>query len=403
MNDMDAVNRYVSIWQGHIKTLAEDIGPRGSTTEKEKEASEYCERTFKQLNLDPLMETFESAKSIYHPHLLASIFMLLAFLIYPLLGRTSAAIAALLSLISLASQLLELSFRDNPFRRLVPKGSSQNVISILPPKKEHKQDLILIGHVDSHRTPLIFRSPTWVKLYQTFTTIAFILGVLQVFLYLIGTITLWRWIWPVTILSALGSVTLAAICIQADRTPFSAGANDNASSTGLLLTLARHIQEEPLNHTRVWLVCTGCEEVQHYGAIDFFHRHRSMLVNPVAVVFEMIGCAGPSWLTKEGIIIPFHSDQHLVQLAEQIAEMHPQLGAYPSQIQGGNTEMADALRVGIPAITLCGMGPKGEMPYWHQVQDTYDKMDLEVMARAYEFGWKYITAIDSYIPQTSTT
>jgi hypothetical protein len=57
--------------------------------------------------------------------------------------------------------------------------------------------------------------------------------------------------------------------------------------------------------------------------------------------------------------------------------------------------MADALRVGIPAITLNGMGSKGEMPYWHQVEDTFDKMDPEVMARAYEFTWEYIKAIDS--------
>lgn len=398
MSDTTTKDHFLSIWLGHVKALAEDIGPRGSTTEKEKEASDYCQQVFRNLHLTPQMETFISAKSIYHPHLLASLFMLLAFVLYPLYGRTSAALAALISLIAFASQLLELSFRDNLFRRLVPKGDSQNVIAVMPPENELIQDLVLIGHVDSHRTPLIFRSPNWVKVYQAFTTIVFVLGLTQVLLYIIGNFTLWRWIWPVTILSALGSATLAAICIQADRTPFSSGANDNASSAGLLLALAQHFQNEPLQNTRVWLVCTGCEEVQHYGAIDFFRRHTSKLKNPVAVVFEMLGCAGPSWLTKEGIIIPFQSDRKLVQMAEQIAEAHPHLGAYASQIKGGNTEMADALRVGIPAITLNGIGPKGEMPYWHQVEDTYDKMDPEVMARTYEFTWEYITAIDSTLP-----
>jgi hypothetical protein len=402
MSDTTTKDHFLSIWLGHVKALAEDIGPRGSTTEKEKEASDYCQQVFRNLHLTPQMETFISAKSIYHPHLLASLFMLLAFVLYPLYGRTSAALAALISLIAFASQLLELSFRDNLFRRLVPKGDSQNVIAVMPSEQEFVQDLVLIGHVDSHRTPLIFRSPNWVKVYQAFTTIVFVLGSTQVLLYIIGNFTLWRWIWPVTILSALGSATLAAICIQADRTPFSAGANDNASSAGLLLALAQHFQNEPLQNTRVWLVCTGCEEVQHYGAIDFFRRHTSKLKNPVAVVFEMLGCAGPSWLTKEGIIIPFQSDRKLVQMAEQIAEAHPHLGAYASQIKGGNTEMADALRVGIPAITLNGMGPKGEMPYWHQVEDTYDKMDPEVMARTYEFTWEYIRAIDSTLPQISS-
>ena len=399
MSNTPTKDHFLSIWLGHVKALAEDIGPRGSTTLEEKEASDYCQQVFRNLHLTSQMETFISAKSIYHPHLLASLFMLLAFVLY--YGRTSAALAALISLIAFASQLLELSFRDNLFRRIVPKGDSQNVIAVMPPENEHMQDLVLIGHVDSHRTPLIFRSPTWVKVYQAFTTIVFVLGSTQVLLYIIGSFTLWSWIWPVTILSALGPATLAAICIQADKTPFSAGANDNASSAGLLLALAGLFQNEPLQNTRVWLVCTGCEEVQHYGAIDFFRRHTSGLKNPVAVVFEMLGCAGPSWLTKEGIIIPFKSDHNLVQLAEQMADAHPHLGAYASQIKGGNTEMADALRVGIPAITLNGMGPKGEMPYWHQIEDTYDKMDPEVMARTYEFTWEYITAIDSTLPQMS--
>ncbi len=145
-----------------------------------------------------------------------------------------------------------------------------------------------------------------------------------------------------------------AMCIQADRTPFTAGANDNASAVGLVLTLAETLRSAPLQHTRVWLVCTGCEEVQHYGAIDFFRRHRDALQRPTAIAFEMLGCDGPSWLTREGIVVPFHADPGLVRLAEEIAAQRPELGAYPAQINGGNTEMADALRLGIPAITISG-------------------------------------------------
>ena len=101
--------------------------------------------------------------------------------------------------------------------------------------------------------------------------------------------------------------------------------------------------------------------------------------------------------TKEKVVILAGIKGNGFILAERIAKVNPHLGAYPSQIKGGNTEMADALRVGIPAITLNGMGPKGEMPYWHQAEDTFDNMDPEVMARAYEFAWEYITAIDSML------
>ena len=392
-------SHYTESWLGHVRCLAVDIGPRGSTTEGERRGAEYCQNTLNQAGLSAQRETFTSARSIFLPHLLAAVMMLAAFVVYPLGGRVSAAIAALIALVSLSSELLELSFRDNLFRRLVPKAPSQNIVATVQPSGEHRQDLVLIGHVDSNRTPLVFSTPRWVSVYQAFTTVAFVLFLAQALLYVLGTITQWTWIWPVSIPSAVGALLLAAMCIQADRTPFSAGANDNATGAGLVLALAGHLQAEPLQHTRVWLVCTGCEEVQHYGAIDYFRRHRAELHNPVALIFETLGCAGPAWLTQEGIIVPFHADKDLLALAEQLSADHPEWGAYPTQIKGGNTEMADALRVGIPAITFMGMEPHGELPYWHQVGDTFDKMDPEVMERTYAFIWAFAQALDAGVGQ----
>ena len=99
--------------------------------------------------------------------------------------------------------------------------------------------------------------------YQAFTTVAFVLFAVQVLLYILGAITLWPWVWLSSIPSAIGALLLAAMCLQADLKPFTAGANDNATAAGLILTLGEQLLEVPLKHTRVWLVCTGCEEVQH--------------------------------------------------------------------------------------------------------------------------------------------
>lgn len=389
--------RYTESWLQHVRYLATEIGPRGSTTEGERRGSEYCQGILDHLGLSAQMEVFTSARSIYLPHLLAAVMMLIAFGIYPFAGRVGAGIAALLVLVSLASDLLELGFRDNLFRWLVPKAPSQNVVATIQPTGEHHQDLVLVGHVDSHRTPLVFKTQRWVSVYQAFTTVAFALFLCQAVLYVLGTVAQWSWIWPASIPSAVGALLLVAMCFQADRTPFSAGANDNATGSGLVLALAGHLRAEPLRHTRVWLVCTGCEEVQHYGAIDFFRRHRADFCDPVTVVLESLGCAGPAWLTREGIVVPFCADGDLVALAQELSDEHPEWGAYPAQVKGGNTEMADALRVGIPAITFLGMGPRGETPYWHQVEDTFDKMDPKVMERAYAFIWAFVQALDARV------
>lgn len=387
-------NSCVESWREHIRVLAEKIGPRGSTTEGERRGSEYCEQVLDRLGLAPQVERFRSARSIYHPHLFAAIALLIAFIIYPLAGRATASIAALISVVALLSQVMELGLRDNLLRRIVPKGPSQNVVATVRPSEKHEQDLVLVGHVDSHRTPIIFSTKRWLLAYMIFTAVGFATFSAQVVLYILGAATQWGWIWPVSIPSAVSAILLVAMCVQADSTPFNRGANDNASGAGLVLALAERLREKPLQHTRVWLVCSGCEEVQHYGATDFFRRHRADFHNPVSLVFDSIGCAGPAWLTKEGIVIPFYSDRDLVALAEKVAADQPELEARPTRIIGGNTEMADALRARIPAITLCGIGLNRRLPYWHQAGDTFDKIDSQVLARTYAFASAFMQALD---------
>ena len=384
----------VATWLAHIRALAVDIGPRGSTREGERKGAEYAKTQFEKLGLKPTWEPFKSARSIFQPHLVGSLLMLLAFAIFPLGGRMTAIIATLLSILVLVSELQELGFQDNFYRRILPKGDSQNVHAIVQPASEHRQDLILVGHLDSQRTPLIFRTPGWVKTYDRFTTILFVTFILQVVLYALVIFFPWNWIWYATIPTAICAVLLAALCIQADSTPFTAGANDNATAAGLVLTLAEKFTKDPLQHTRVFAVCTGCEEVQHYGMIDWYKRHRTELKSPRALVFEMLGCAGPAWLTREGIIVPFKADAEMVALIERLARDHPEWGAYETKISGGNTEMADAVRAKVPAITLFGMTREGVAPYWHQTGDTYDKMDPVVMEKTWAVVNAFIQELD---------
>lgn len=232
------------------------------------------------------------------------------------------------------------------------------------------------------------------KLYDRFTFLAFAAFILQAILYTLATFFGWSWVWYVTIFSALCALILVAMCIQAEWTPFTAGANDNATAVGMVLTLTEELMHQPLQHTRVWAVVTGCEEVQHYGMIDFYKRYLSELKNPRAVVFEMLGCAGPAWVTREGIVVPFYSDPQMVALAERLSSENPHWGAYPARISGGNSELSDAVRFGVPGITFFGLTPDGEAPYWHQRGDTFDKMKPEIMEKTWQMVWAFIGCLD---------
>ncbi|MGE5375377.1 MAG: M28 family metallopeptidase [Bacteroidota bacterium] len=394
MSHPTSIHPQVSTWLEHVRVLSVDIGPRPPTRQGEREGAEYAHDQFKTLGLDPVWETFRSARSIFLPHVIGAGLMLAAFFIYPLGGRLTATIAALLSILVLVSELQELGFRDNLYRRILPKGESQNVHAVIQPAGEHKQDLVLVGHMDSQRTPFIFRSPRHVYVYDKLTTVFFITFIAQTLLYALSIFVPWSWAWYATIPTAISALLMIAMFAEADFTPFTAGANDNASAVGMVLTLAEYFKWNPLQNTRVLAVCTGCEEVGHFGMIDFYRRHRRELKHPKAVVFEMLGCAGPTWLTKEGIIVPFKADPDLVKMVEKLAADHPEWQARASHVSGGNSEMADAVRFKVPAITFFGLSPQGIPPYWHQKADTFDKMDPEVMERTWNLTTALIHRID---------
>lgn len=384
----------VTIWLKHIRALAVEIGPRGPTQPGERQGALYASAQFESLGLHPTVETFKSARSGFHTPLLCSILMLVAFIIFPLGDRLTAILAALLSIFAVASELMELGGMDNPLRRVTPKGESQNVFAVIPPSGEHTQDLVLVGHLDSQRTGIIWSTPRWVKTYNIFIMVAFVTFIIQVIVYSLAIFVPFAWAWYISILTAASAILLMLMLLQIDSTPFTSGANDNASGAGMVLAQAAQLTMHPLQNTRVFAVCTGCEEAQHYGIMDFYKRHQSEFKKPNALVFEMLGCVSPAWLLKEGIIVPVTADPSLVRMAEQLAAMHPEWDAHPASVSGGNTETVDSLRCKIPAMTITGATREGFTPYWHQLSDSYDKMNPELMEKTWIFTNAMIQAID---------
>ncbi len=392
-------------WRGHIRVLAEEIGPRGSTREGEHRAASYCAEVLSSLELAPRVETFQSAVTIYGLHLAVAGGMLLSYLVYPLGGRIGAAVALALALVAVGSQSLELLFLDNPIRRLLPRAPSQNIVATILPSGEHRQDLILMGHLDTNHAALIFRSTGWINFWRVAATTIYFNFVALVVLYAVGLATQSPLIWPwLTFPGAICALVLGGLMLEGELAPFSHGANDNATAAGLVLALGERLRAEPLTHTRVWLVCTGCEEVKHYGAQDFYRRHRAELVKPRALVLEMLGRDGPGYLVRESTINLFttRASPEMIALAEAVAQQHPELAAHPTQVGGGHTEMVDAIRAGVPAITVIGIDEggtrfayDGPALYWHHKDDVFANLIPQVLDRNYAFVWALVEAIEA--------
>lgn len=400
------VTARVAVWLEHVRALAEGIGLRLPTSRGEAKAAEYCRDTLSSLGYDPKTEEFPSTGSVFMPHLVAASLFLLAFVVYPLFPPVSRYLALAVTSFALFSETMEITLRPHPVQMVLPKRPSRNVLAVAEPAggpgsaqaTAPAQDIVVIGHMDSQHTPIIFSSKGWMAAYRLYSTLAFVAFVIQEFLYVGGAFGGWTWAWPASAATAFMALLLVALTLQAELSPSTHGANDNATAAGLVLTLAEDLRRRPLGRSRVWLVCSGSEEALHEGAKSFFARHKGELQNPRAVVLEMLGCAGPAWLIKEGFVLPLPSHPSLRRVAERVAASNADLGAHGSVLVGGVTEMSDAILAGVPAITLIGLGPDGSTPYWHQPADTVDKIDASpggAMERNYRFVKAFLEAVDA--------
>lgn len=380
----------------HIRYLAKTIGPRGSTTAKEAEAARYAAQVLQEAGLEPVIEPFISARSAWYPYALFSGVMLVGELMFWIGGRWGAIVALVLAVLALASVLLELAFRPNPLRWLLPKGRSQNVWARLQPRGEVREHVVLLGHLDTHRTPLVFSTDRWVKLFNVLVPVGLVSSLLLMILFAIG-IAAMGWLWRVLSLPfALILLGIFLLTLQADFTPYTAGANDNASGAGVVLSTAERLKKEPLAHTAVWAVLSGCEEVGCYGADAFAQAHRDELGKAAWITLDSVGGAGSSlgYMTSETFLLTSRSDPNLLALAKDIAARHPELDAQAYAFRGAYTEGVIGCKHGFRVLTLGGYKRGGALPEWHRPTDVVENLDPQVVARAETFLWELLQGID---------
>jgi hypothetical protein len=379
----------------HIHYLTEVIGPRGSTRPEERQAAEYAQGVLRDVGIEDVrVEGFESASSAWRPYAVCAFLALLAVAIYPWAGRVSALAAALLSALAFRWAYRELNFTDNAIRRLLPKGRSQNVVGVIPPDGETEKRVVLIGHLDSHRTPLLFRTTLMVYVFMAVVALSFVSLGVNALLYLLGALTGWPLLYTLSWGPAGLALIVLLLCLQADLTPYTKGANDNASAVGVNLSLAERLMGEPLQRTEVWVLCSGCEEVGCYGMLAFLKAHKEKLGQAYFINLEGVGIGRLYYASREGMTRAYRSHPELVAVAEKVGGRRPGLMAGPRVLPAGYTETGVVVKEGLKGITLVALSPQGFLPYWHQRGDTINKLKEETLAKAHEFVWEMMREID---------
>lgn len=380
----------------HLRALAQGIGPRGSTTPQEREASRYVQRHLEASGLETHWEPFRAPVSGWRPFALAAGVGLVSLALALTGSRVAAALAALLMSTATASVFLEMYFRPNALRALVPKGDSQNVWARVPAAGSALRRVVLVAHVDTHRTPWVFTSPARLTLFRITTTLGVAAFVIASLLF-----TALAFLGP----SGAGAgplllpvfLAVLALTLQPDGTPFTEGANDNASGLAVVLSLAGRLAREPLERTEVIVLASGCEEVGSYGAQAFLARHGELLEDAYAISIDNVGGrgAGPCYTSVEGMVVPLRPAPALVAAAERVAASHPELGAYARPYTTLHTDATAFMSRGVRSLSFVGLTPDGVIPNWHQRSDTLEHVDLASVERTETFVLALLRDLDA--------
>ncbi len=381
----------------HVRHLAGSIGPRGTGTAGERAAAEHAGRHLADLGLDVHVEPFSAPVSGWRGFAIAAATALLASAAFVSGGRFGAAVGGVVLTVATVSVFLEMYFRPNPLRALVARVESRNVWASVRPVEPPAARVVLVAHLDTHRTPWAFRSPARLTLFRVATAVGIVAFVLGAALFLAGTLVdLGPWRWTVATLAPVYALVLA-LTWPTDRTPYTAGANDNASGVGVVLSLARRLASAPLARTEVSLLLSGAEEVGSYGAQAFVARHRRELADALVVSIDNVGGrgTGPCFTTVEGMVWPLRPDGGLLAHARGLAAERTDLGAYERPYTTLHTDATCFMAAGVRSLSFVGLTPAGVIPDWHTVHDVVERVDPDAVARVEAFVWALLHRIDA--------
>ncbi|MDB4953345.1 MAG: putative cell wall-binding domain [Myxococcales bacterium] len=168
------------------------------------------------------------------------------------------------------------------------------------------------------------------------------------------------------------------------------GSSDNGSGVAELLAVAlRRTQHAKPRYTIVFVAYDG-EEIGLYGGYDYLHEHKIIGKDPILAFLNL---ESPS-ANNPDIAGLVHSNQPKLDDALQKAHLRQLYGVYAglevvAQLFGGiiPTDIQGAYRTGVPTVTTAVTNP-----YYHTMEDTPDKVDLQLLADSAD---AFDTAIDN--------
>jgi hypothetical protein len=399
MNDAD---RWAKRALTHVHALSQEIGPRGATSDGERRAAAYVRDELQQLGLrDARLEPLRGAVSAWLPFATAFSVATWGMLVGLLFGRVGGIIAALLYLVAawLLYRELEPSASGRSTRRWLWQGDGQNVLGVAPPAGRVERRVVLLAYLDSARAPFFWRTRERRRLAGRVALLLFLSLPLSALTFLLAALTEAILLYLFALILLFPQAATLVASLYAEHSPFSPGANHNASGVGTLLALAERLAATPLARTEVWILATGCRETGGDGVCAFLEAHGPTLVGATFVALEGVGVGERVvYLTGEGVLrrVPYPSQA--LALAARAAERCRRDGLEISaeRHRGGLTEMGLIVRRGFRGLTVnVWPADRAGVTGRRAVDDTWASIEKGALARAHTFTWRLLQEIDA--------
>lgn len=181
------------------------------------------------------------------------------------------------------------------------------------------------------------------------------------------------------------------------------GANDSASTTGLMISLAASLRRAGgcCGNNILFVWTDGEECFKEYGPSDGFHGSRHLVKKIIAEKRDVLAAVCLDMLGDRdlNIMLPYNSTKHLIDAALQAAK-NVKLEKFISlekrfDIRDDHTAFLEA---GYPAIDLIDFefGSKpGLNDYWHTPKDSIDKISAESLYVSGRIAAELLNIIDA--------
>jgi hypothetical protein len=278
------------------------------------------------------------------------------------------------------------------------------VLGIVPSAGPAEGRAVLMGYLDSARTPFFWRKRERRRRAGRMVLPLLLSLPLSAAAFLLGATTTNVLFYLFALLLIFPQAAAIIASLFAEHSPFSPGANNNASGVGTLLALAERLKETPLARTEVWILATGCRETGGDGVRAFLETHGETLTEATFIALEGVGVGERVlYLTGEGILRGTPYSKKALALAAQAAARCRQEGGDPGRLEisaerhrGGPTEMGLIVRRGLEGVTINVWpddwpGVAGR----RRLDDTSDTIKEAALARVHTFAWTLLQEIDA--------